>query len=76
MNAEPSLLAEIKKNDLALKFVGEPFTYEAMAFPFTKDSENAELIESLNEEIQQLLDDGTIAEISEKYYGKDISQKD
>lgn len=76
VNAEPSLLAEIKKNDLALKFVGEPFTYEAMAFPFTKDSENAELIESLNEEIQQLLDDGTIAEISEKYYGKDISQKD
>ncbi|WP_146552476.1 amino acid ABC transporter substrate-binding protein [Rummeliibacillus sp. SL167] len=76
VNAEPALLAEIKKSNLPLKFVGKPFTYEEVAFPFVKDSKNEELVQSLNKEIQKLKDDGTLAKISEKYFGKDVSKKE
>ncbi|CAM5211625.1 Amino acid ABC transporter substrate-binding protein (PAAT family) OS=Ureibacillus acetophenoni OX=614649 GN=SAMN05877842_11923 PE=4 SV=1 [Ureibacillus acetophenoni] len=75
VNAKPSLLAEINKGDLPLKFVGEPFVYEAVALPFVKGT-NDELREALSAEIQKLHEDGTISELSIKYYGEDVSKKD
>lgn len=75
VQAKASLLAEIQKNDLPLKFVGEPFHYEDVAFPFVKNEANKQLIEQLNAEIQKLKDDGTLKQISEKYYGEDITTK-
>lgn len=75
VNAKASLLAEIKKNNLPLKFVGEPFHYEDIAFPFVKNKENEELIGQLNAEIQKLREDGTLKELSTKYYGEDITTK-
>lgn len=75
VNAKSSLLAEIKKQNLPLKFVGEPFHYEDVGFPFVKKDENAALIEQINAEIQKLRDDGTLKQISEKYFGEDITVK-
>lgn len=76
VNAKSSLLAEIQKSDLPLKFVGEPFIYEDVAFPFRKTAENEELIKAINTEIQKLREDGTLTKISEKYYGgEDITVK-
>ncbi|GIP31986.1 amino acid ABC transporter substrate-binding protein [Paenibacillus sp. J2TS4] len=76
VNAKASLLAEIKKNNLPLKFVGEPFHYEDIGFPFTKKDENTALIEQINAEIQKLREDGTLKELSVKYYGEDITTKE
>lgn len=75
VNAKPSLLAEINKGDLPLKFVGEPFVYEGVAFPFVKGT-NTELREALSAEVKKLHEDGTISELSIKYFGEDVSKKD
>lgn len=76
VNAKASLLAEIQKNDLPLKFVGEPFIYEDVAFPFQKSAENEALVAEIDEIIQQFQEDGTLKAISEKYYGgEDITVK-
>ena len=75
VNSKSSLLAEIKKQSLPLKFVGDPFHYEDVAFPFMKKEENAALIEQINGELQKLREDGTLKQISEKYFGEDITVK-
>ncbi|KGR79291.1 amino acid ABC transporter substrate-binding protein [Ureibacillus manganicus] len=75
VNSKPALLAEINKGNLPLKFVGDPFVYEAVAFPFVKGT-NEELREALSAEVQKLHEDGTITELSIKYFGEDVSKKD
>ncbi len=77
VNAKASLLAEIQKSNLPLKFVGEPFLYEDVSFPFQKTQENEALVAEINAELQNLRKDGTLSEISKKYYGgEDITVKD
>lgn len=76
VNSRNSLLAEIQKNNLPLKFVGEPFHYESVAFPFVKNEQNAELIVKINEEIEKMRTEGVLKELSEKYFGgEDITVK-
>lgn len=75
VNSKSSLLAEINRNDLPLKFVGDPFHYEDIAFPFVRNEANAELIEKINAELQNIREDGTLKELSEKYFGEDITVK-
>ena len=73
VNARSSLLAEIQKGDLPLKFVGDPILYESIAFPFAKDEKGEELLELFNKEIEKLHEDGTLTKISEKYFKEDIT---
>ena len=75
VQSKANLLAEIKKNNLPLKFVGEPFHYEDVGFPFVKTDENKALIEQINAEIKKLREDGTLKKLSEKYFGEDITTK-
>jgi len=75
VQSKANLLAEIKKNNLPLKFVGEPFHYEDVGFPFQKTEENKALIEQINAEIKKLREDGTLKRLSEKYFGEDITTK-
>lgn len=76
VQSKASLLAEIQKNNLPLKFVGEPFHYEDVAFPFVKNEKNKALIEQINAEIKKMREDGTLKQISEKYFGgEDITTK-
>lgn len=51
------------------------FTEEAshVAIPMRKGSETAALLEAVNTAIDELRTDGTLAELSEKYFGQDIS---
>jgi len=76
VNSKASLIAEIEKNSLPLKFVGEPFVYEDIAFPFTKTARGEELQSEINAEIAELREDGTLKELSEKYFSQeDITVK-
>lgn len=77
VNSKSSLIAEIEKGNLPLKFVGEPFVYEDVAFPFLKNKDGEALAEAFNAEIKKLREDGTLTEISKKYFAdEDITVKE
>jgi putative amino-acid transport system substrate-binding protein len=59
-----------------LKFVGAPFIYEDIAFPFVKTEEGEKLSKEFNAEIKKLREDGTLTELSKKYFSdEDITVK-
>ncbi|MED3961294.1 transporter substrate-binding domain-containing protein [Niallia taxi] len=77
VNSKSSLIAEIEKGDLPLKFVGDPFVYEDVSFPFAKTEDGEKLAEAFNTEIKKLREDGTLADLSKKYFaGEDITVKE
>ena len=53
------------------------FTEEAshVAIPLRKGDETATLLEAINSAIEELRADGTLSELSEKYFGQDISSE-
>lgn len=63
----------VKGDDASTKIVAEFDDVNASAIVMEKG--NTELKEKLDEAIAQLLEDGTIAEISDQYFSMDISQK-
>ena len=64
-------LFQINEADRDLRVCGEPLYTEEPAFAVKEG--NAALVEQLNEALAAIKDDGTYAEISEKWYGQDIS---
>ncbi|MCF6136146.1 transporter substrate-binding domain-containing protein [Pseudalkalibacillus berkeleyi] len=63
---------ELKDNSYKVKPVGEPFNKNKMAFTFRKDQED--LVEKVNNALEEMKKDGTIEEISQKYFGEDVSE--
>ncbi|WP_257349471.1 transporter substrate-binding domain-containing protein [Pseudalkalibacillus decolorationis] len=63
---------ELKDSNYKVKPVGEPFNKTKMAFAFRKNQD--ELIEKVNNALKEMKEDGTIAELSQKYFGEDISE--
>ncbi|WP_366924456.1 transporter substrate-binding domain-containing protein [Metallumcola ferriviriculae] len=55
-----------------LKVAGEPFNRSEMAFTFRKGSE--ELVDAVNLALEEMRADGTLAEISQKWFGEDVSK--
>lgn len=72
VNGRSVLLAQLELNDLPLKLVGDPIVYEEVGFPFSK--ENAELREDVNQALEELRADGTLSELSEKYFKDDVTE--
>lgn len=70
INSTGVFLAEIKKSDLDLKFVGDPIAWESVAFPFAQGSE---LVAQVNEQIAAMREDGTLTELSQKHFDDDVS---
>lgn len=68
------LLAEINKEGLPLRFVGDPIGVDQIAMPFAKTDEGAALREAISAEFEAMKEDGTLVELSEKYYGADVTQ--
>ena len=73
VNGKNILLAEIKKSGLPLKIVGEPISYDKVAFPFLKNSKNPELLEEFNKSLIELREAGILKELSEKYFMEDVT---
>jgi cystine transport system substrate-binding protein len=61
-----------KGGEDSTKIVAESDNVNSSAIMVKKG--NDELIEKLNSAIDELLADGTVKEISEKYFGMDVSQ--
>ncbi|MEE6273455.1 transporter substrate-binding domain-containing protein [Georgenia wangjunii] len=73
INSRPILLAEIERTDAPVKMVGEPIAWEGVGFPFSPEGEGAELLAAINEQVTVMRGDGTLTELSEKYFGEDIT---
>lgn len=75
LNAEVTYFDYLKEHpDANIKIAALTDDASQVAFPVRKGDDTATLREAMNQAIQELRDDGTIAEISEKYFGTDLSQ--
>lgn len=63
---------ETTNSPTGLKIAAETDEAGEQAFAFTKDKEA--LVEAVDAALEELRADGTLAEISEKYFGEDVSQ--
>ena len=75
VNSGPILSAEIKNKHVPFKFVGEPFNFQKIAFPFNKDQKSEGLKQNFNAQILEMKKDGSLKQLSEKYFGQDISNE-
>lgn len=70
-----SSLALIEKTKLDLQLAGDPIDINENSFPFVKNTENKELIKNINTILEDMRNDGTLKQISEKWVKVDITNK-
>ena len=63
----------IAESPLPLAFAGKPFSKIRNALPFRNDEKGTELRNRIDAAITTLKENGTLAEISDKWFGTDIS---
>ena len=62
--------------DADFKLVAQTEDASHVAIPVRKGDDSASLLEAINTAIEELRADGTLKELSEKYFGQDISSED
>lgn len=72
MNDRLAIAEMIKQTHLPLKTVGEQVEKSSSAFAFPKESEK--LVNEVNNVLEDMKKDGTLAKISNKYFGLDASK--
>lgn len=76
LNAEVSFYDYLKEHpDAAIKIVALTDDASEVSIPLVKGEDNDSLREAVNKAIAELSADGTLSELSEKYFGSDITQK-
>ena len=75
ISAKPTLEQAIKDGS-KIKIVGDPLYYEPLAVAVDKESQldPQSLVDKLSEIIQEMHDDGTLSELSMKWYGVDLTK--
>ena len=71
LNDRLFILTELEKTGYDVKAVGDVFNKSEAGYMTRQDSD---VLEKLNEALAEMKEDGTMAEIGEKYFGEDISQ--
>jgi len=76
ISATPTLEGAIDKGK-AIKIVGEPVFYEPLAVAIDQNApeDPMPLVDAITEIIHEMHDDGTLSELSMKWYGTDLTQK-
>ncbi len=75
LNADVSYYDYLKVHpEAALKVVALTDEASLVSIPMRKGDDSAGLREAVNKAIRELREEGTLAEISEKYFGSDITQ--
>lgn len=75
LNAEVSFYDYLKEHpDAAINIVALTDDASEVAIPLVKGEDNATLNEAISKAIEELAADGTIANLSNKYFGSDISK--
>lgn len=67
---------EIKDNNLPLEIVGDPIYLEEDAYLFAKNERSDALRAKVDAALTEMHEDGTLTELSIKWFGYDISVKD
>lgn len=70
-----SALELIKKTGLPLQLAGQPFETIENAWPFVNNENGQKLQAEVNKALAAMRADGTLKEISQKWFGADITQK-
>lgn len=77
LNAEVSFYDYLSEHpDAPIKIVALTDDASQVAIPLRKEEATASLREAINQAIAELAEDGTLTELSEKYFGSDISKAD
>jgi polar amino acid transport system substrate-binding protein len=77
ISALPTLEGAIEK-DKPIKIVGDPVFYEPLAAAADKNApqDSMPLIEAVSDIIEEMRQDGTLTELSQKWYGTDLTTKE
>ena len=76
LNANVSFFDYLNQHpDAAIKIVAESEDANEIAIPMQKGDDTASLRETVNKAIEDLRAEGTLTELSNKYFGSDISSK-
>lgn len=70
---ELSFDSVMEKGEYDFKLIGDPVIIDYQAWPFAKDAD-PEIIKAINKSIKEMQDDGTLSKLSEKFYGRDVTQ--
>ena len=62
-----------EKGEYDFKLIGDPIIIDYQAWPFAKDAD-PEIIDAINKSIKEMQEDGTLSKLSEKFYGRDVTQ--
>jgi polar amino acid transport system substrate-binding protein len=75
ISALPTLQEAIKTGS-PIKIVGEPLYYEPLAVALDRSStlDPESLLEKISEVIEEMHEDGTLSELSQKWYGVDLTK--
>lgn len=69
-----SALQLIKESGLPLQLAGEPFETIENAWPFVNDEKGQRLQQDVNKALAEMREDGTLSEISTKWFGADVTK--
>lgn len=72
---EVKMLSTIEQGDLDLKMLGARLAFEVNSYPFLKETADEEVIKSVSETIKEMREDGTLSEISQKWFGLDTTNE-
>lgn len=67
--------ASIQLKDKPFRTLDQTFSNDNVVFPFAKTEEGTAFKEAFDAELENLREDGTLAEISNKYYGEDVTRE-
>lgn len=70
---ELSFDSVMEKGEYDFKLIGDPIIIDYQAWPFAKDAD-PEIIDAINKSIKEMQEDGTLSKLSEKFYGRDVTQ--
>lgn len=77
INAATSFGDYMKQNpDAPLKIAATSEDATSYAIPLEKGEDNATLLAAINESIERMKEDGTLSELSIKYFGSDLTTED
>ena len=76
INAQTSVQDYLKTTgETNLKIVDISEDATSYAIPMIKNDDNKTLVEAVNKALQELREDGTLAQLSQKYFGADLTNK-
>lgn len=74
LNDRLFILTQLKKSNEPIKAVGPEFDQTKMAFAFRKQG-SGKLIQKVNKALKGMKKDGTLAKISKKWFGENVSER-